>query len=132
MSLEELAASWQGQALAFSGKNAPQLCRVLMSVFADNYDETMIFLLNAAFPGFTGLVAPFLCSNPKIDKAGRIIADLIDRDGAKIKDYVVFADEEQMEGIFRRLADRLKLSDLDRIDLFVCLRHWVKADMRLD
>lgn len=124
--------SWQSRALRLTVEVAPQLCRVLMSVFADNYDETMIFLLHAAFPGYNGLVAPFFCSNPKIDKAGHIVADLIDRDGLRIRNHVVFSDERQMEGIFRKLADRMKLSDTDRIDLFIALRHWVKADQRLD
>lgn len=128
---EELRQSWQGRALALTETAAPKLCRVLMSVLADNYDETMPFLLHAVF-GSCGIAAPFLCTAPKIDKAGRIVADLITKYGTLQKSYVIFDDEAQMEGVFRKLADQLKLTDAERIDLFIAVRHWVKADQRLD
>jgi len=75
---------------------------------------------------------PFLCTSPKIDKAGRVVADLITKYGTKQKGHVIFDDERQMEGIFRTLADKMRLSDAERIDLFVAVRFWVKADQRLD
>lgn len=131
MHAEELRQSWQGRALALTGAEAPQLCRVLMSVFADNYDEAMPFLLHAVF-GSSAIVAPFLCSSPKINKAGQVTADLITKYGTKNKNYVIFLDEDQMQGVFRKLADRMKLSDAERIDLFIAVRFWVKADQRLD
>lgn len=131
MRAEDLRASWQGRALALTEAEAPKLCRVLMSVLADNYDETMPFLLHAVF-GNAGIMAPFLCSSPKIDKAGRIVADLVTKYGTRQKNWVIFDDEKQMEGVFRRLADRMKLSDAERVDLFVAVRFWVKADQRLD
>ena len=37
-----------------------------------------------------------------------------------------------MEAVFRVLADRIKLNDTDRRELFACVLHWVKADRRLD
>jgi hypothetical protein len=37
-----------------------------------------------------------------------------------------------MQNDFRRLADRLKLSDADRIEMFKCVQRWVVADRRLD
>ena len=61
-----------------------------------------------------------------------IVADMITKWGTLQKRYVIFDDEKQMEGVFRRLADRLKLSDGERVDLFLAARHWVKADQRLD
>lgn len=128
---EELRQSWQGRALVLAELEAPKLARVLMSVFADNYDETMPFLLTAVF-GHCQVTAPFLCTSPKIDKAGRIVADVITKYGTREKNYVVFDDENQMQGVFRRLADRMKLDDAERIDLFIAVRHWVKADQRLD
>lgn len=131
MTGEELRQSWQGRALALTEIAAPKLCRVLMSVLADNYDETMPFLLHAVF-GSAAVTAPFLCTSPKLNKAGRVVADLITKYGTKQKNFVVFDDETQMEGIFRKLADQLKLSDAERIDLFIALRFWVKADQRLD
>ncbi|MGY4614775.1 hypothetical protein ACVWZ4_000002 [Bradyrhizobium sp. USDA 4472] len=131
MDAEELRQSWQGRALAWCEVTSPKLARVLMSVFADNYDETMPFLLHAVF-GSCAVTAPFLCTSPKIDKRGRVVADLITKYGNRQKAYVIFDDEDQMQGVLRRLADNMRMSDAERIDLFIAVRHWVKADLRLD
>lgn len=131
MLAEELRMSWQGRSLAVTEIESPKLCRVLMSVFADNYDETMPFLLHAVF-GSAAVTAPFLCTSPKIDKRGRVVADLITKYGTRQKHHVIFDDEDQMQGVFRRLADKMRFSDAERIDLFIAVRHWVKADQRLD
>lgn len=132
MSGEELRTSWQGRALAFAdgGRNF-QLRTALISLLADNYDEALPFLLAAVF-GEWHIKAPFYCSNPKIDKYGAVIADIIMPDGYKYKGSIIFANTHQMETIFRRLADKLKFSDAERIDLFVAIRHWIKADQRFD
>lgn len=127
----ELQASWQGRALAWTGGRG-NLAAVLMSLFADSDDEAFPFLMRAVFPEWRGVLCPFICSSPKIDKAGRIVADVALRGGQKVKDYTIFNDETQMESVFRRLADRLKFDDSDRIALFDSVRAWVKADMRLD
>lgn len=130
MSAEQLRQSWPGRALEFARGNL-QLRTALMSLLADNYDEALPFLLAAIFDEWT-IKAPFYCSNPKINKAGCIIADLVMPDGLLYKDAIIFRSERQMEKIFRRLADKLKLSDTDRSDMFAAIRHWVKADQRLD
>lgn len=130
MDAHELRESWQGRALHLARDN-PQLKACLLSLLADNYDETLPFLLHAVY-GSAAVLAPFYCSNPLINKRGCIVADLIMPDGFKYKGSVVFLSELQMETTFRRLADRLRLGDAERVDLFVCVRHWVKADQRLD
>jgi hypothetical protein len=131
MTGEELRESWQGRALALAELKSIQLKCALISLFADNYDDTLPFLLAAVF-GDWCITSPFYCSNPKIDKHGCIVADLIMPDGRKLKDTIIFDDTDQMQGIFRKLADRFKLTDAERLELFFCVHHWVKADLRLD
>ncbi|WP_316176252.1 hypothetical protein [Bradyrhizobium sp. SZCCHNRI1073] len=130
MDAHQLRESWQGRALRYA-RNNPQLRTCLLSVFADNYDETLPFLLHAV-TGTMSVQTPFYCTNPKINKRGHIVADLLGSDGFRYRDAAIFLSTAQMEATFRRLADRLKLSDDDRLDLFICARHWVKADQRLD
>lgn len=131
MTADELRASWPGRALAYV-RHQEQLGPVVLSLIADNFDDAMPFLLRAVFPQASGVRAPFYCTSPKINKAGVIVADIINRDGTKTVGRTVFLNERQMEAVFRTLADRLKFSDDDRRDLFRCIHHWVKADMRLD
>lgn len=123
--------SWQGRALAVTEIEAPKLCRVLMSVCATNYDETMPFLLHAVF-GTAAVLTPMFCTSAKINKAGKVVASVIHKGGRVEKDHVIFESEEQMQGVFRRLADKMRFSDAERIDLFLAVRFWVKADQRLD
>lgn len=131
MEADQLRDSWQGRMLRYVERQE-QLGPVVLSLLADSFDETMPFLLAAVFPGVQGVRAPFYCSNPKINKSGRVVADMIERDGTKTPEKVIFVSERQMEAVFRVLADKVKLSDTDRRDLFSCVLRWVKSDMRLD
>lgn len=126
----DLRASWQARALV--GTKGPARM-VVMSVLAHTYDEAVFTLCAAVFPDFDGsLKPPFLTSAGKIDKSGAIVADMVDERGRIHKDMVLFQTEIGLRDAFRKLADRLKLSDSDRIELLKCAQRWVVADRRLD
>lgn len=125
----DLRASWQARVLASAGGH---LGAVVLSVLAHSYDEAMPTLLRVVFPGFTSIAAPFYCTAGKVDKAGRVVADVVTKSGEIVKDAKVYDSELQMRDEFRRLADRLKLNDADRTELFKCAQRWVVADRRLD
>jgi hypothetical protein len=129
----DLRATWQARALAgTTGK----LNAVVMSVLAHNYDEQMPVLMAIVYPGFVPgraeLNDAIYCSAARIDKAGRVVADMVNRYGVKTKNSEVFSNEIQMRGVFRKLADMMKLSDRDRIEMFHAAQNWVVADRRLD
>jgi hypothetical protein len=108
------------------------MAAVLLSVLAHNFDDAMPILLRIAYPGFTSIAAPFYCTAGKLAKSGQIVADVVTTDGQIVKDAKVFDSEIQMRDAFRRLADRMKLSDSDRVEMFKCVQRWVVADRRLD
>ncbi len=125
----DLRASWQARVLAACGGHDGQ---VVLSVLAHNYDEAMPALLRVVFPGFTSIVAPFYCTAAKVAKSGHVVADVVTKGGEVVKDVKVFDSEGHMQDTFRRIADRLKLNDQDRVELFKCVQRWVVADRRLD
>lgn len=129
---DEIRDMWQARALLATQKSGLGL--VVLSVLAHNYDEGDAFLtfMHVLFPGFKGLVPPMLCSAGKVDKTGAVVADVMTKFGAVLKDVAIFRDTNDMQGHFRRLADRLKLSDADRIDMFKAAGRWLVADRRLD
>lgn len=139
---QDLQESWQAKvlretcAMAEFGVLKPKgkLGGVVLSIFAHGLDaDGLVFILQATFPDFYSIGAPFLGSAAKIDKAGRIVADAVLRDGtAPVKDHVLFRCAREMEAALRRLADRCRLSDTDRLKLFVAAKQWVVADRRLD
>jgi hypothetical protein len=128
----DLRGTWQARVLAGTRDD---LQAIVMSILAHNYDEQMPVLMAVVFPGFAAGRTPapdaLFCSAARIDKAGRVVADM-DRYGIKRKDSVVFESEIHMRGVFRKLADMMKLSDRDRIEMFHAVQNWVVADRRLD
>lgn len=129
----DLRSSWQARALAGT---QDKLQAVVMSVLAHNYDEAMPVLMQVAFPGFrvgaTPISHAIYCSAARIDKSGRVVADMVSRTGRKIKNSIVFMSELDMQNAFRRLADMMKLDDHERIEMFHAVQRWVVADRRLD
>lgn len=126
----DLRGSWQARSLAATdGKG---LGMVVLSVLAHTYDEAMPTLLRVTFPGFTSIKAPFLCTAGKVSKSGHIVADMVTADGQIVKDAPLYPNETSLRDTFRKLADRLKLSDSDRVEMFKCVQRWVVADRRLD
>jgi hypothetical protein len=125
-----LRETWQGRALA----NVQGPFRaVLLSVLAHNFEDAIFTLCAVVIPDFDGsLPAPMLTTAARIDKTGAVVADVVDRGGLIKKDEVIFVSEQQMRDQFRKLADRLHLTDQDRIEMFKCAQRWVVADCRLD
>jgi hypothetical protein len=126
----DLRGSWQARALT-STMGAARM--VILSVLAHTLEEATITLCYAAFADFDGsLPLPALVTAAKIDKSGAIVADMCDRKGRVHKDALLFKTEIEMRDAFRRLADRMKLNDADRIEMFKYAQAWVVADRRLD
>lgn len=127
---QDLAETWQARALVHTQRQ--HIGAVLLSVLAHNYDDAMPVLLRVAFPGFQSIKPPFLCSAAKVAKSGHIVAGVINTDGSITKQRAIYRSEGCLRDDFRRLADRLKLSDRERNEMFGCVRRWVVADTRLD
>lgn len=127
--LEELRQSWQGRVL-LAAKDRMHLC--VLSMLSHNFDDAMLALLMAVYPGFRSIKAPFLCTAARVLKGGNVVADVVTKDGRILKWVKLFEDEQAMEREFRKLADKLKLDDDDRRGLFAAVKRWVVCDYRID
>jgi hypothetical protein len=126
----DLRGSWQARALVATTGAARM---VMLSVLAHTLEEATITLCYAAFADFDGsLPLPALVTAAKIDKTGAVVANMCGTDGVILKDVVLFRTEIEMRDAFRRLADRMKFNDPDRIEMFKYVQRWVVADRRLD
>lgn len=131
MSVDELRESWQGRALR--AYRYQPLGMPLVSVIANSWDDALLFLMAAVFPGFMGITPPFCTSIAHIDKAGRVCTDVLWADWTNPDHaFPLFRDTKQMEGEFRKLADMLKFSDQERNELFAAVKKWCASDRRLD
>jgi hypothetical protein len=129
----DLRATWQARILvAAQEKREGVIGAVALSVLAHSYGETVTdVLLPVLFPGFVGLTAG-LCSAGRVDKTGAVVANFVEKSGAITKNYPLYRDEIALRDDFRRLADQLKLTDADRVEMFAAVKRWVVADRRLD
>lgn len=105
---------------------------MMLSVIAHNYEGALMVLLAVIHPGFVGIRPPFYCSAGRILETGHVVADLVTRTGALVKRSIVFRNEAEMQGELRRLADKLKLNDDDREEMFAAARRWIVCDFRID
>lgn len=104
---------------------------VVLSILAHNFEDAILTICQAIWPDFAGLDRG-LISAGKIDKAGRVVADYAEKDGSITANKVIYNNDIEYRDDMRRIADRLKLSDQDRLEFFTCVKRWLVADLRLD
>lgn len=124
-----LRDTWQARCLAESkGKTAA----VVLAVLFHSYGTAMPVMLRVVYPGFRDIAKPFFCSGATIFHTGKIGCDMIDRAGKKQRNVLIFESENELIKEFRDLADRLKLSDAERVELTGAVKRWVVADLRVN
>lgn len=128
-----LRDSWEGRVL----KAATGLrFAVLHAIIVAEYPQALPFLLRSVFPGFIDIKLPQLFGYARIERSGAVTC-LITRTraelaGAAPRDRVpIYASNDEMCADMRRLADRLKLSDADRTEMFELIQKWVAEDLRI-
>lgn len=126
----ELRDTWMSRALRETQRE--HIGMIMLSVIAHNFDGALLTLMEATFPGFKSIEPPFLCTAAKVAKNGAIVADMVNRFLCIEKDVWLYPNETALRDDCRRLADRMNLSDDERIEMFKCVQRWVVADRRLD
>lgn len=127
----DLRASWQARVLT---ESTGTTFAVVMSAIAHNFPDAMNTLLRVVIPGWDGMpMGPYLATAGKVAKNGTVVADIVFPNSGLIeKDAILYLSEIHLRDDMRRLADRLKLADRDRIEFFTAIKNWVVADRRLD
>jgi len=125
---DEIRELWQSRALR---ESQGKLRRVLVTVIAKEYPGALVTLLKVTFPGFVDLDPPILTGYAAIAPDGAIACDMLDRDGQR-KRVKVYDSENDMLYALRMLADNLKLSDKNRVEMFTIVGKWVASDQRID
>jgi hypothetical protein len=124
---DEIRDMWQSRLLVASHD---KMRKVVIVALAKEYPGAFVTLMKVTFPGFVDFDRPFFSSYASIALSGRIVCDMIDKDGSKRK-IAVYRNEDEFIYEMRTLADRLKLSDKDRIEMFTVLQKWVVSDQRV-
>lgn len=125
---QKLRDSWQARVLAEAkGKTAA----IVLIVLTMNYQSAVKTLLRVVFPGFRDIQRPFFCSGATILLNGKLICDLTEKSGL-VRPVVIYDSTEAMNRDMRGLADRLKLSDAERLEFTAAIQKWVVADLRID
>lgn len=132
----ELADTWQLRCLVATKKLQPKLHRVLLQTFFEEYPavtpNTWDTLLRVLFrdAGVESLGRPLLVGRARVEQSGRVTTEIVDSYGRRCR-AALYRTKDDFIGDLRRLADRLKLSDLDRTEMFAAMGKWITADLRI-
>lgn len=128
-----LRDSWQCRCLA---ESQDRLWRVVLAVLAHNFADALLVLLKVTYPQFAGLKRPLILGGATIARNGTVMCEVApDRTGESPfwhETQVIYDSQDELVADFRRLADRLKLSDADRMGMITAVQRWVVADLRID
>ncbi len=124
----EVRDMWQSRAL-YAAEGLQRA--ILVRVFVKAYKDAIKVLLATTFPGFKDLQPPQIVGHAKVMPSGKIVADVLEKSG-RIRTHILYDSPDSMRADFGRLADRLKLNDFDRAEMFQMLQGWVVADLRID
>jgi hypothetical protein len=123
---QELRDMWQCRALMHAKGT---LQAVITICLAQEWPTALPVLLRVAFPGFTDLKRPFLCGYAQIWNNGALVCEAMFDDGKRA--IKVYDRADQLNWELRILADKLKLGDRDRSDLFRVVGRWIVRDRRV-
>ena len=131
-SADELAQMWQLRSLHASHKLDP-LHRVIFAAFLEEYSGVTPGTWSVIYRGLFGNhdIAWPIKGYAKIMQSGRVVAMVVDRlQGARLSE--IYRNKDEFISDLRRFADKLKLSDADRVAFFAVLGGWIVADLRVD
>lgn len=125
---QKLRDTWQGRVLAESdGKTRA----VVVIVLFHAYSKVIKTLLRVVFPTMRDLVPPFISSAATIMLNGKLVAD-VTYSGGIVTPKVIYESTDELNKDMRDLADRLKLTDPERLEFTAAIQKWVVADQRVD
>ena len=127
--VRELKAAWQCRVLAGSRGHSRS---IVASILAHNFDGAILTIMQTTFPGFERQQPPFLCSAGRIDKQGYVIADVWEASDRISRNQVIYVNDIAYRDAMRKVADKAKLTDQERLEFFTCVKRWLVADLRLD
>lgn len=109
----------------------PQLLLTILGtkVPGEIIDEPSAMVL--AILGVGRKLRPRFAKSAWIDKDGRVRADFVNLDGTRIRNRPL-CTTEQYRSFYQRLGERLKLTDLEYLEMFSEFRKWIGRDMRVD
>jgi len=129
----EIMATWQIRALRETrGKLQQVLFRAMANEYTAITEQTWRTLLKMINPDFTDAPLPGLIGYAQVLPSGRVVSEvLVDRYGTR-QLQAIYRNKDEFVSEMRRLADRLKLNDVDRVTMFALLAKWITVDHRLD
>lgn len=132
MGAHEVRETWESRALvAAEGK----MQRILLAAIRAEIREDLLLLLLRETFGQIEIKTPFYRGHASIVPSGHLVCEVVDRDanGLVWRGTVkVYDNENRFLYEMRKLADKLKLSDEDRKDMFRVLQKWITKDERFD
>ncbi len=126
---QDLAMTWQARALA---ETKDKTRAVLRAVLTHSYGGAMPVLMRVVFPNLRGDWLPRYVGAARINRSGVIICNVQAPDRVLVLDVTVYDNIEKLIWTFRTVADKLKFTDDERVEMIEAVKRWIVADERID
>ncbi len=126
---QDLRRTWQARALA---ETKDKTRAVLRAVLAHSYAGAMPVLMRVVFPTLRGEWLPRYVGTARIDCGGRVVCAIQNRERRAVPGVPVFESTDEMNLVFRIIADQLKFTDAERVEMIEAVKRWIVADERID
>ena len=123
---QDLRETWQARCIAGSTGKTRAVILIVLTISYSRAIQTLLRVL-----GYRDIQRPFLSSGATILLNGKLICDVTEKSGLTAP-AVVYDSTDDMNRDMRNLADRLKLSDKERLEMTAAIQDWVVADQRAD
>jgi hypothetical protein len=123
---QDLRETWQARAIAEStGKTRA----VVLIVLTMSYSSAMKTLLRVL--GYRDISRPFLSSGATIQLGGKLTCDVTEKSGL-VAPAVVYDSTDDLNRHMRALADKVHMTDSERVEFTAAIQRWVVADLRVN
>lgn len=131
-SREQILEMWQARAMrAAPGRIGRVLLQSMKLEYIGVTTTSWMTLLTWVFPGFDGhLKPPLFVGHARIELSGRITTMVYDNYGL-FRREAIYRSKDEFISEARKLADRLALSDPERVAMFALLAKWISSDLRI-
>ncbi len=123
---QDLRETWQARVIAESAGKTRAVVLIVLSMSYSNAMRTLLRVLD-----YRDISRPFLSSGATIQLSGKLTCDVTEKSGL-VAPAVVYESTDDLNRDMRSLADKVHMTDAERVEFTAAIQRWVVQDLRVN